>query len=193
MDSLDNLYINGHNRVRRVNAASGIIETVAGTGRRGYSGDGGPATSALMINGQGSIAVDSLGNLYIPANNGVRRVDVASGVISTVVGPGQPPGFSGDGGPATSATLFSPTDVAVDGLGNLYIADRSNFRVRVVDSSGIIKTLAGSSTAPRFAGDGGPAAFSELSTVTGLAVDDFGNLYIADEFNHRIRRVRLTQ
>ena len=192
LDSLDNLYINGHNRVRRVNAASGIIETVAGTGRRGYSGDGGPATSALMINGQG-IAVDSLGNLYIPANNGVRRVDAASGVISTIVGPGHPPGFSGDGGPATSATLYTPIDVAVDGLGNLYIADSRNHRVRVVDSSGTIRTLAGSSSRPRFAGDGGPAAFSELSRVYGVAVDDFGNLYIADTDNHRIRRVRLTQ
>ena len=187
VDSLDNLYISGINRVRRVDAASGIIETVAGTGRRGYSGDGGPATSAEMINGPG-IAVDSLGNLYIPAKHRVRRVDAASGVISTVVGTGQR-GRSGDRGPATSATLSGPMDVALDGLGNLYIVDRWNHRVRVVDSSGIIKTLAGSSTSARFAGDGGPAAYSELNNPTGVAVDGLGNLYIADHNSHRIRRV----
>ena len=189
VDSLGNLYIQTGDQVRRVDAESGTITAFAGTGERGFSGDGGPATSALMSLPR-AFAADSLGNLYIAdyGNRRVRRIDAVSGVISTVVGTGHG-GFSGDGGPATSATMSRPAGVAVDGLGNLYIADIWNYRVRVVDSSGIIRTVAGSSTAPRFAGDGGPAAYSELSSVAGVAVDDLGNLYIADLGNHRIRRV----
>ena len=191
-DSLGNLYIpdRRHHVVRRVDAVSGTISTVAGTPRqRGFAGDGGPATSALL-NSPWKLTVDSLGNLYISdqGNGRVRRVDATTGTISTVAGTGQR-GFAGDGGPATSARFSSPSGVAVDNLGNLYIADLWNYRVRVVDSSGIIRTVAGSSTASRFAGDGGPAAYSELSAVVGVAVDDLGNLYIADFLNHRIRRV----
>ena len=196
VDSLDNLYVAdyGDHRVRRIDAASGTISTVAGTGERGFSGDGGPATSA-QLNQPYALALDSLGNVYVAdyGNFRVRRIDAVSGAISTVAGSGES-GFSGDGGPATSAKFGRLRAVVVDSLGNLYIADGSNHRVRRVDvDTGIVTTVAGSTSYSSFRGDGGPAAFAELSWLYGLAIDDLGNLYISDSMNHRIRRVKLTQ
>ncbi len=186
-DAAGNLYIaDGNNhRIRKVDAASGVITTVAGNGTRGYGGDGGPAAQA-QLNEPIGVAVDGAGNLYIADhNNRIRRVD-AAGTIATVAGTGEY-GYSGDGGPATQAQLHSPFGVAVDGAGNLYIADHNN-RIRRVDAAGTIATVAGTGEYG-YSGDGGPAAQAQLNEPIGVAVDAAGNLYIADLGNHRIRRV----
>jgi uncharacterized repeat protein (TIGR01451 family) len=189
LDSSGNLYIadTWNNRVRKV-STSGTISTVAGNGTAGFSGDGGPATSASLRYPDG-IALDSSGNLYIAdtSNMRVRKVST-SGTISTVAGNDTEPGFSGDGGPATSASLSYPRGVALDFSGNLHIADTDNERVRKVSTSGTISTVAGSGTAG-FSGDGGPAASASLNDPYGVALDSSGNLYIADTYNHRIRKV----
>ena len=183
-----NLYIADtyNNRIRKVDAG-GTITTVAGTGTRGFSGDGGPATEA-QLNGPNGVAVDAYDNLYIPdtSNDRIRKVD-ASGTITTAAGTGTA-GFSGDGGPATDAQLNGPNGVAVDGSGNLYIADAGNHRIRKLDADGTITTMAGTGTAS-FSGDGGPATEAQLNGPNGVAVDGSGNLYIADAGNHRIRKL----
>lgn len=163
------------------------ISTVVGNGKLGFSGDGGPASSAQVFNAHG-IAFDSSGNLYIADtdNQRIRKVS-RSGIISTVAGNGTE-GFRGDGGPATSAGLGNPWGVALDPSGNLYIADSANCRVRKVDSSGIITTVAGKGT-HGFSGDGGPATAAELGYTRDVALDSSGNLYIVDEDYDRVRRV----
>ena len=188
VDSSGNLFIAdwGNGRIRKVDT-SGTISTVAGNGTAGFSGDGGPATSAKLNIPRG-VAVDSSGNLFIAdwSNGRIRKVDT-SGTISTVAGDGTF-GFGGDGGPATSAQLSFPTGVAVDSSGNLFIADTANHRIRKVDTSGTISTVAGNGTAG-FSGDGGPATSAKLNFPFGVAVDSSGNLFIADHFNHRVRKV----
>ena len=186
VDLAGNLYIadTGNNRIRKV--SGGTITTVAGNGNSGFSGDGGLATSASLTSPTG-VAVDSAGNLYIADGSGrVRKV--SGGTITTVAGNGTY-GYSGDGGPATSASLAFDgiPGVAVDSAGNLYIADTGNNRIRKV-SAGTITTVAGGGP-PGFAGDGGPATSASLSSPQGLAVDSAGNLYIADFYNERIRKV----
>lgn len=168
-------------------ASAGVIETVAGNGISGFSGDGGPATQGSLSYPWG-VSVDGLGNLYIAdaANNRIRKVD-GNGMITTVAGNGIN-GFSGDGGPATQASLSGPSGVAVDNVGNLYIADYANYRIRKVDGNGIITTVAGNGN-NGFSGDGGPATQASLSPVRDVAVDRFGNLYISDTYNDRIRKV----
>ena len=188
VDGADNLFIAdwGARRIRKVDTA-GVITTVAGTGRSGFSGDGGPATTA-RLNCPCGVAVDGAGNLFI-ADEGthrIRKVD-AAGVITTVAGTGTS-GFSGDGGPAVNAHLDRPSDVAVDGAGNLFIADQGNYRIRKVDTAGVITTVAGAGTSG-FSGDGGPATAARLFFPAGVAVDGAGNLFIADRGNRRIRRV----
>src|SRR5207245_5304334 len=123
-------------------------------------------------------------------NNRIRKVAAGSGIISTVAGNGSAGvSFSGDGGPATAATLSQSYGVAADASGNLYIADTQNRRIRkVAAGSGIISTVAGNGT-ERFSGDGGPATAASLNSPYGVALDAAGNLYIADLFNHRIRKV----
>jgi len=191
VDGAGNLFIAGNNRVRRV-SPNGIITTVAGGGSLGGSlGDGGPAISAFLADPRG-VAVDGNGNLFIAAGSSalVRRVS-PSGVITTVAGNGQEPGYSGDGGPATSAPLAlagALSTVAVDGAGNLYIADNGNNRVRRVSPSGIITTVAGNGQSGYF-GDGGQAISAQLSAPYSVAVDGTGNLFIADYSNNRVRRV----
>lgn len=187
-DRNGNLYISDefNHRIRRVDVA-GNITTVAGTGISGYSGDGGPAKSAMLSFPIGMV-MDTRGNLLI-ADNGtsrVRQID-RHGIITTIAGNGTA-GYSGDGGPATAASLNQPWGLAVDDLGNLYISDRSNEVIRKVDRSGIIHTVAGNGTAG-FSGDGGPATSASLNLPTGLALDGAGNLYIADSSNYRIRVV----
>ncbi len=190
-DVAGNLYIAdlANSRVRKITPV-GLVSTVAGTGVSGYSGDGGAAASAELMQ-PAALAVDAAGNLYI-ADGGdcrVRKVS-PSGIISTVAGNGTA-GFSGDGGPATSAQLWGPNGLAVDAAGNLYISDLANSRVRKVTAAGIISTLAGNGT-DGSAGDGGLATNAQLSATAGLAVDAAGNLYIADVNGHRIRKVTPT-
>jgi RHS repeat-associated protein len=171
-----------------VNKNSGwIIDTVAGTGESGYSGDGGPATEA-KINSPRGVAVDAAGNFYIAdtAGSRVRKVNT-NGIITTVAGTGAS-GHSGDGGPAIDAELDYPHGVAVDASGNLYIADSSNSCVRKVDANGIITTVAGTGEYG-YSGDGGLAVDAKLKSPHGVAVDSSGNLYIADTSNHSIRKV----
>ena len=165
----------------------GTITTAAGDGAASYSGDGGAATSA-ELNFPYGVAVDSSGNIYIADtdNHRIRKV-TPGGTITTVAGNGVQ-GYSGDGGPATSADLNYPNGVAVDGSGNLYIADTNNVRVRKVTAGGIITTVAGNG-AQGFAGDNGAATSAELSSQSRVAVDSFGNVYIADIDNSRIRKV----
>jgi len=188
LDAAGNLYIADYlnNRIRKVTPA-GIISTVAGNGSWGFSGDRGPATSA-QLSGPRGVAVDAAGNFYISdyANHRIRKV-TTDGVISTVAGNGTS-GFSGDGGPATSAQLSYSNGVALDAAGNLYISDSNNNRIRMVTPAGIISTVAGNGNYG-FSSDGGPAISTQLNLPRGVAVDATGNLYIADCGNNRIRRV----
>jgi YD repeat-containing protein len=171
-------------RVRRV-GPDGIITTVAGTGIRVFSGDGGPA-SAAGFEQPLKVAVGPDGSLYIIDADRIRRVG-PDGIITTVAGGGAF-GFSGDGGLATLARLNQPQDITVGPDGSLYIADFGNFRIRRVGPEGLITTLAGNGTSGG-GGDGGPATAAQFSSLRGVGVGADGNLYIADDANHRIRRV----
>jgi uncharacterized protein (TIGR03437 family) len=188
VDRNGNLYIADvvSNRVLKVSSA-GTVTLLAGNGAITFAGDGGPAANASFFDPM-SVAVDASGNVYIAdsINNRVRKVN-PSGTISAVAGNGSS-SFSGDGGPATSDGLSTPIAVAVDGSGNLYIADEGNNRVRKVNPSGTITTIAGS-TFPGFSGDGGPAVGAGISLPGGLAVDAAGNVYFSDINNYRIRKV----
>jgi len=190
VDGGGNVFIadTANHRIRRVDAGTGLISTIAGTGTFGFSGDGAAATSAQLYNPYG-VAVDGVGNVFIADtyNHRVRRVDAGTGLISTFAG--TTAGFSGDGAAATSAQLWYPAGVAVDGAGNVFIADTSNHRVRRVDAgSGLISTFAGNGTFG-FSGDGAAATGAQLNLPYGVGVDGGGNVFIADYDNHRVRRV----
>ncbi len=189
VDGSGNLYIADivSSRVLKV-SSSGIVNTLAGNGAFTFAGDGGPAKNASFFNPSG-IAADSFGNVYIAdsSNNRVRKVN-AAGTITTYAGTGSPT-FSGDGGPAPSAALSTPTAVAVDSTGNLYIADGVNGRIRKVTTGGVISTVAGGALLPGFSGDGGSAVGAGLFLPGGVAVDSTGNIYIADIGNNRIRKM----
>ena len=193
-DASGNIYIADafNNVIRKINTA-GIITTIAGTGATGYSGDGGPASAAVFYD-PNEVRVDGAGNLYIADshNNVIRKINTA-GIITTIAGNGYNAGtgaggYSGDGGPATAAELFYPEDVAIDSVGNVYIAELHNRTVRKVNTAGIINTVAGNNTAG-YSGDGGPATAAALANAYGVAVDIAGNIYIADEGNNVIRYV----
>jgi len=191
LDKSGSLFIadQNNNRIRRVDAVSGIITTVAGDGTTGFNGDGIPATSATLSSPV-AVAVDTSGNVFIADvfNNRIRRVDNVTGLISTVAGNGNA-AFAGDGALATSASIYWPQGLAFDGAGNLFIADWGNYRIRRVDAAtGVISTVAGNGSCC-FGGDGGPATSGILDEPRGIAIDPFGNLFIADVFNNRIRRV----
>jgi trimeric autotransporter adhesin len=202
VDNSGNLFIadNGDNRIRRVDAATQIITTVAGDGNACLSstdpcGDGGLATSA-NLNGPFGIVVDASGNIFLvdSGDNRIRRVDATSQNISTVAFNGLPT-FGGDGGPATGASMESPLEVAVDPAGNLFIGGGFDNVVQRVDAAtGTIATVAGDATQPStfgFSGDGAPATKAIIGNI-GLAVDGSANLFIADIGNSRIRQVHLT-
>jgi sugar lactone lactonase YvrE len=181
-DRAGNLYFAdyGNFRVRRIDAA-GIITTVAGGGS--LTGDGVPATAALIY--PNDVAIDRFGNLFITTNANVKKV--SGGIITTVGGTTTAGGGAGDGGPATDAYLFMPYGIVVDSMGNIYFSDTYNHRVRQIDRWGIINTVAG--TIPGYSGDGGPATAAALYYPYGVALDDDGNLFIADHTNHVIREV----
>jgi alpha-tubulin suppressor-like RCC1 family protein/sugar lactone lactonase YvrE len=177
----------GH-MIRVIDLTTGVERVVAGTGAPGARGDGGPAMAAGFDNPEG-IDLDAAGNLYVADtyNGEIRRIDT-SGTVTTVAGKIEYGHFAGDGGPATQANLNSPTDVAVDAAGNLFIADYFNHRVRKVDPSGIITTIAGNGT-EGYGGDGGPATQAQLQRPAGVAVDGAGDVFVADSFNNRVRKV----
>lgn len=187
-DSTGNIYIADYmnHSIRKIDVA-GVITTLAGNGSPGYAGDGGPAAYATM-NMPAGLAVDTIGNVYIAdgGNNCIRKIDT-SGIITTVAGNGIM-GYSGDGGPAASASLSYPAGVFADSIGNLYIADSGNNRIRMVDIFGTITTVAGDGLMG-FSGDGGPGISASLNYPSGVFVDIAGNLYIADSSNNRIRRI----
>ncbi|MEU2339849.1 RICIN domain-containing protein [Streptomyces sp. NPDC013172] len=188
VDSAGTLYIadTENHRVRKI-TADGKICTVAGTGTKGYSGDGGPATAA-QLDGPYGVAVDSSGTLYIAEYNNRRVRKIATGgTISTVAGTGTA-GSDGDGGPAVLAKLNRPCAVAVGRAGDLYIADAGNHRVRRIAADGKISTVAGTGT-KGFSGDDGPGTSAKLDSPYGVAIDGVGTLYIVGFNNHRVRKV----
>ncbi len=194
VDSSRNVFIAdaGHHVIREANRSTGLLTSIAGTlSSHGYSGDGGLATNATLNFPQG-VAMDSAGNLFIAdtGNNVIRKVAASSQVISTIAGTGIA-GFAGDNGAATVATLNGPLAVALDSSGTLlYIADTGNNVIRkVVLSTGVITTVAGTPGAGGFSGDGGLATSAQLNNPQSVAVDSSGNLFIADTANFVIREV----
>jgi hypothetical protein len=183
----------GNDKIRRVDAATGVITTVAGTGETGVTGNGGPATAARLSEPR-TLAVAPDGSIFFtePKENIVRRID-PNGTITLFAGTGKA-GFSGDGGPANRAMLNFNRGVNVDGAGTVWIADSLNQRIRKVDANGIITTVAGNGKACYYSsnntcGDGGPAAAAGFAVPRAVDFDDAGNLFIADTFNERIRRI----
>jgi sugar lactone lactonase YvrE/predicted secreted protein len=195
VDAAGNLFLAdaSNNRVRRVDARTGLISTVAGNGTAGYSGDGGLATAA-EINNPGGLVLDGAGNLYfVDSNNfAIRRVDAVSGIITTVAGTPEVSGYSGNGGPATSAKLsFSDGTggLAFDTVWNLYIADTGNSAIREVSAAtGYISTVAGTGVAG-YNGDNILATAAQLSGPANISIGSDGSLYIADQSNQRVRKV----
>ena len=192
VDKAGNLYVcdRGNYYIRKVDAATGIITPFAGNGTGGaFAGDGTPATASGFA--PSAICMDTSGNFYFTDDAGsyVYKIDTASHVYR-IAGNGSL-GFSGDGGAATAATLYRPNGIAVDNIGNVYVCDFENNRIRIINSTGTINTLAGTGTAG-FMGDGGPASAAELYLPFGVAVDRNRNVYIADGQNNRIRKVSAT-
>ena len=199
VDTNGNVYIadTANNRIRKI-TVGGAITTVAGTGIATYSGDGGLATNATLSGPEG-VGVDANGNVFIAdtGNLVVREVNVSTGMISTVAGTGKTcpfQGTCGDGGPATSATFTFPTTVEVDNSGDLYIADQRANRIRMVDTSGVIHAFAGTGVAcgnpaNGQCGDEGPATSALLYGPFSVVPDNAGNVFIADTFDNRVRKV----
>ena len=191
VDAAGNVYIADmlNNAIRMVAAKDGTITTVAGTGEKNFFGDGGLAIAA-KLSFPYNLVLDGAGTLYFTdaLNNRIRKVVLGSGIISTVAG-NDSTEFLGDGGLASAASLHTPSALAIDHAGNLYVADQEHYRVRVIAAdSGKITTVAGSGTAG-VTGDGGKATIATLGEVSGLAVDDAGNLFIADSENDVVRKV----
>ncbi|MBO9541711.1 SBBP repeat-containing protein [bacterium] len=190
VDGAKNVYLAdyGNWRIRKV-TSGGIISTFAGTGSPGASSDGGAAASSTLYYVY-DITADTTGNVYIADSNGSHRIRLVntSGIISTIAGNGSP-GYSGDGGAATSARINYAGGVAIDSTGNVYIADTDSCRIRkVTKATGVITTLAGITTSS-FSGDAGTALTAQLASPQGVAVDSSNNVYIADTSNHRVRMV----
>ena len=196
LDSVGNLYIAEHssNRIRKVTISSGIITTIAGNGKEGYSGDGGLAING-ELKGPSSMVLDGMGNLYISESGSsrIRKVNASSGIITTVAGNGKNVSNSneGDGVKAINTQLHSPRSITIDKQGNLFIADTYGSRVRKINGdTGIINTVAGGGD--KYLIDGVAATSVELSDqVTSIALDNKGNLYISDFGHNRVRKVNL--
>jgi uncharacterized protein (TIGR03437 family) len=194
VDSSGNVFFSQGNQIFKVDS-KGNITHVAGSATAGFSGDGGPASAALLNTPQG-LAIDSTGNLYIADSYNHRIREITAGNINTVAGSGatclspcNTGSFTGDGGPATSATLSFPYGVAVDSAGNILIADSRNDAIRKVDAKGMINTLAGTGGKTGYGGDGGPATAALLSGPLAVAPDNAGNVFIADSENNVVRVV----
>jgi len=191
VDAAGNLYVSDYLRIRKV-SPDGIITTAAGNGSWGYSGDGGPAVNAqLSPSFYGpALAADSAGNVYLAdsGNDRIRKIS-PDGIITTTVGNGGDCCFSGDGGPAVNAQLFTPAGVAVGSDGTVFIADTFNNRIRQIDSSGVITTIAGTGQPWPESGDGGQGTSAAVNWPTGIKLDGSGNLYIAEAGNMRVRKL----
>lgn len=189
LDANGNLYFADHAEhvVRKIDVSTNVISTIAGTGTAGSSGDGGAATSA-KLDKPSDVAFDNAGNLYIvcSGNNTIRKV-ATSGTISTIAGTGTA-GSTGDGSAATSATLNGPAGIVIDASGNIYISESDGNRIRKINTSGIISTIAGDGSATS-TGDGAAASSATLNTPTEMALDASGNLYIAESAGHRVRKI----
>jgi len=196
LDAAGNLYIadTSNNRVRKVNAATGIVTTLAGSPicAAGFAGDGFAAGAATLLNTPTGIYVDGANNVYIAdsANNRVREIVAATGKIQTIAGTGVP-GCAGNNGPANLAQLTQPRDFGVDGAGNLLVAEYGGHTIRSINAAGVISIVAGTCGVPGFLGDGGPAIAAQLNFPVDVSVDNANNLYIADYQNNRIRIVPL--
>jgi len=191
LDTAGNMFITEwyNSVVRRVDASTNIITTVAGTGTSGYSGDGGPATNA-KLGTPGGACLDRNNNIYIPdyANHRIRKVDAATGIITTIAGNGAN-GYSGDGGPATAATLSYPVSICKDISGNLLWAEYGNNVIRKLDiTTGVISTVAGTGV-NGYSGDNGPATSAKLGQPNGVFVDAAAIVYISEDGNNVIRAV----
>ncbi|UAY53234.1 NHL repeat-containing protein [Ferruginibacter albus] len=187
-DTTGNIYIadNANHVIRKINT-SGTITTIAGNNKPGYFGDNESATSA-ELNFPYRLCIDGIGNIYFSdqQNSVIRRID-ANGIITTIAGNGTK-GFSGDGGLATEAQLNDPLGIAIDSIGDLYIAEGYNQRIRKINTSGVITTIAGNGDRG-YAGDGNAAIQAELNAPTGIAVDNSGNIYFTEELNNDVRKI----
>ena len=191
VDTDGNIYFSdaGNMVIRKIDVATNIITTIAGNGVSGDFGDGGPATNA-QLNGPCGVCFDKAGNILFADehNNKIRKVDITSGIITTVAGTGVN-GYIGDNGPATNAKLNLPTEVCIDSSGNILFSDTGNEVVRKIEvSTGVVKTTVGTGIAG-YSGDNGPAANAELDYPVGLFVDQQQNIFIADDANGSIRRI----
>ncbi len=189
---LGNVYIAdcGNGLIHKLTVSTGVITPVAGTGTNEFSGDGGQATSAGLVNPT-KVALDAAGNIYIAhyGNDRVRKVTASTGIIDTIAGWSGATSFLGDESAATSANLLYPTAAVVDSDGNIYIADLYNHRIRkVTKSTGIITTYAGTGSCD-YSGDGGEATAATFYRPADVALDSSGNVYIADSLNSRVRKV----
>ncbi len=187
IDNAGDLFIcdDGNNVIREINTA-GIITTIAGTGTAGFSGDGGPATAAMMSD-PGELALDNAGNLYVSdrGNYRIRKIS-STGIITTIAGGTS--GYYGDGGPATAAWLDFVCGLSLDNSGNLYFCDTYNNVIRKIDNAGIITTVAGSGY-EGYTGDGGPPRCAQLDIPVSVIFDNAGNYYISDGNNNVVRKV----
>jgi uncharacterized protein (TIGR03437 family) len=191
VDSADHIYIadTGNNRIRKVDASTGNITTIAGTGSTGFGGDGGPA-SAAVFRSPVIVQLDSANDVYLTDNSNfrLRKITAATGVINTIAGTGSSV-FNGDGGPASAASLGNVLGLAIDSAKNIYIADTSNGRVRrIAADTGIITTIAGSQVTG-FSPDGTGAVGARLNNIQGVAVDPSGAVYFSEFNNFRIRKI----
>ncbi len=189
IDASSNIYIGDQSTVRKINT-TGIISTVAGTGTMGYSGDGSLATLA-ELKGPSGIAIDGGGILYIAdkGNNRIRKVNL-SGIITTIAGTGATL-YNGENIPATDANLYAPSGVTIDGVGNVFVVEYINPRIRKINPVGFITTVAGTGTVG-YSGDGGAAIAAQFDRPIGITIDSYGNLYIGATFNDCVRKINTT-